>query len=828
MKGKFTDKARAALRFAEKAAIQYRQSYVGTEHLLLGLIRQKTGVAAKILADNGADEKKIGELIAEMVAPEGDVILKDSNGFSPKAAKILDDSFYVAQRFSSEKTGTEHILIALINDGDNVALRIMNTIGIIPQKVYVETLSAMGEDITDIKNELKDAASQGQMKESFIEKYSRDLTRLAMQGKLDPVIGRENEIKRVIQILSRRTKNNPCLMGEPGVGKTAVVEGLAIRIANGEVPDSVKNKRVLTLDMSGMVAGSKYRGEFEERLKRVIKEVSESDDIILFMDELHTLIGAGSAEGSMDASNMLKPSLARGELQMIGATTVSEYRKYIEKDAALERRFQPVLVEEPTEEEAIGILRGICHKYEEHHGVSYSDEAITAAVKLSERYVNDRNLPDKAIDLMDEAGAALSLREKLIPPKMTELSEKMKEVSGLIDKSMKLGAFDKAYELKKEYDEISAKYDTLKSKYEKSKQKDKQTVTEEDIASAVSMWTRIPVSKLTEKESDRLLKLENVLHERVIGQEEAVKAVARSIRRGRVGLSDPKKPIASFLFLGPTGVGKTQLSKALAEALFGNEDSLIRIDMSEFMESHSVSKIIGSPPGYVGHEEEGMLISKVRKNPYSVILFDEVEKANPEVFNVLLQVLDDGHITDSKGRKVSFKNTVIIMTSNAGAQKIVTPKNLGFAGETTEKQDYEKIKTGVMDEVKKLFRPEFINRIDEIMVFSALSDKNMEDIVALLAGELSERCRKQLGITLTLDGSVKSYLVKKYADKKMGARPLKRAIQQHIEDPLAEEILSSKIKPGEKIKAVLKDEKIVFSTVNTKEKNSQKTKKRKV
>ncbi|MBQ7954183.1 MAG: ATP-dependent Clp protease ATP-binding subunit [Lachnospiraceae bacterium] len=806
----YTDKAKAALLLAERVAKRLRQGYVGTEHILVGLIREKTGVAAKVLFDNGVSEENVMELIRDLIAVESPILIKDRENYSPRACKVLEEADALAQRFRATKIGTEHILMGIIREGENVAVRLLNTLGVSTQKIYIDMLVAIGEDGGLYKEDLA-KSKQGKKGPSTLAQYSRDLTALAREGRLDPVIGREEEIARVIQILSRRSKNNPCLIGEPGVGKTAVVEGLALRIATGEVPFTVKDKRVLTLDLSGMVAGSKYRGEFEERIKKVIKEVIDDGNIILFLDELHTIIGAGGAEGAIDASNILKPSLARGEIQLIGATTIAEYRKYVEKDAALERRFQPVSVEEPTEEEAVRILEGIASRYEEHHQVTILPEAISAAVKLSARYINDRNLPDKAIDLIDEAAAAVRLNSRNLPDKQKELLTQIQELDVKIERYMRMEDFEQAGMFKREQDELFKKLERMKRRNAQSQAKKEFSIGENEIAEVVAMWTKIPVKKLAEKESERLLKLESILHKRVIGQEEAVKAVAKAMRRGRVGLKDPNRPIGSFLFLGPTGVGKTELSKALAEAMFGSENALIRVDMSEYMEGHSVSKMIGSPPGYVGFDEGGQLSEKVRRNPYSVVLFDEIEKAHPDVFNVLLQVLDDGHITDSKGRKVSFKNTILIMTSNAGAQRIVEPKNLGFAAESSEEKDYEKMKSGVMEEVKKMFKPEFINRIDEIMVFHQLNDKNMKEIITLLANNLSKRCEQQMNIRLQLSSSLKEHLVVKYADKKMGARPLKRAIQSVVEDALAEEILLKKVKPGDMVTAGYKNEKVVFT-----------------
>ncbi|MBO5451561.1 MAG: ATP-dependent Clp protease ATP-binding subunit [Lachnospiraceae bacterium] len=805
----YTENAKSALAIAKRMAKKTRQNYIGTEHILLGLIHKDSGVAANLLAKSGVTEQKIMEVIRELIAPSGNVSVLERDGYSPRAMQILKDADKQAERFGCSQTGTEHILLAIIKEGDNIAARLLFTIGINLQKLYVDALIAMGEDPNLAKEDLNAKKKNNPTK--TLNQYSKDLTKMAAEGKLDPVIGRENEILRVIQILSRRTKNNPCLIGEPGVGKTAIAEGLAMRIAAKEVPQTLVDKRVVTLDLSALVAGSKYRGEFEERIKKVIAEVIQAGNIILFLDEIHTIVGAGGAEGSIDASNILKPSLARGEIQLIGATTIEEYRKYLSKDAALERRFQPVNVEEPTVSEAIEILQGIKHKYEEHHMVTISDEAVEAAVKLSKRYINDRNLPDKAIDLIDEAAAAIRLKGMNLPPQCHELEEQIKKMDLQIERSFKFDAFMQAHEIKLQQDELVKKYNRLKERHAKKMEDRSLIVNENDIADVVSMWTKIPVSKLAEKESERLLRLESILHKRVIGQKEAVTAVAKAMRRGRVGLADPNKPIGSFLFLGPTGVGKTELSKALAEAMFGSENALIRVDMSEYMEPHSVAKMVGSPPGYVGHDDGGQLSEKVRRNPYSVILFDEIEKAHPDVFNILLQVLDEGHITDSKGRKVNFKNTILIMTSNAGASRIVEPKNLGFAATTTEKQNYNKMKDSVMEEVKRLFKPEFINRIDEIMVFHQLNKEDMTKIVTLLSKNLCTRCKNQMDIDLTITPALKSYIVDKFSDLKMGARPLKRAIQTEIEDIMAEEILAGNIKPGQKIRAGIQDKKVVFS-----------------
>ena len=810
----YTEKAKKSLTLAEKAAKMLRQNYVGTEHILLGLLRENTGVAANVLKKNGVEDLKLTEMIKELIAPGSNVSVAERDGYTPRARQILEEARVQAERFRSESIGTEHILLAILKEGENIGVRLLNTMGVSVHRIYADTLIAMGEDGGLYREDLAPKKKKAGTK--TLDSYSRDLTALAQSGRLDPVIGREAEITRVIQILSRRTKNNPCLIGEPGVGKTAIAEGLAGRIAIGEVPETIRNKRVVTLDLSGMVAGSKYRGEFEERIKKVIKEVTEDGNILLFLDEIHTLIGAGGAEGAIDASNILKPSLARGEIQLIGATTIEEYRKHIEKDPALERRFQPVTVEEPTVEEAIAILQGIRHKYEEHHNVVITEEAIESAVRLSDRYINDRNLPDKAIDLIDEASSALKLKGMEFSQNIRSMLQEIQSMDEELEELLREGDLAEAGAVKKLQDELVKKCNRAKNRQIQNLNDNKPVVTENEIADVVALWTRIPVKKLAEKESEKLLKLETILHKRVIGQEEAISAVARAMRRGRVGLQDPNRPIGSFLFLGPTGVGKTELSKALAEAMFGTESALIRVDMSEYMESHSVSKMIGSPPGYVGHDEGGQLSEKVRRNPYSVVLFDEVEKAHPDVFNILLQVLDDGHITDSKGRKVSFKNTILIMTSNAGAQRIIDPKNLGFVSVTNDKLNYDKMKENVMEEVKRLFKPEFINRIDEIMVFHPLNKENMKQIVTILSHNLCKRCKEQMNIQLTVSPSLKEHIVEKHANQKMGARPLKRAIQTIVEDALAEEILSKKVKEGDEVTATWKNEACVFQVKNKK------------
>ena len=801
----YTQKAKKALDLAARYSRDLGHGYVGTEHLLIGLIEEGDGVAAKVLQENGAIKSAVIELIKQQIAPPASVSIRERDGYSPKAQEILNNSTAQAERFSASQIGTEHILLALLRDVDNLAVRLLNTIGINPQKLYVDTLIAMGEDPRAYKSEIqaiRGVNPEGD-KELLINRYSRDLTQLAEEGKLDPVIGRETEIDRIIQTLSRRTKNNPCLIGEPGVGKTAIVEGLALRISQGLVPETVMGKRVLALDLSGMVAGTKYRGEFEERIKKIVNEVINEGNILLFLDEMHTLIGAGGAEGSIDASNILKPSLARGEIQLIGATTHEEYRKHVEKDAALERRFQPIDVSEPDETTALNILTGIRGAYEKHHGVTITDDALKACVTMSARYINDRFLPDKAIDLMDEAASKAKLASLKTPAGLGELKDALDDFDHRREELLKLGDIEGLRALREEQNEVTKAYESKKKRFEKSRKNKDVTVDEEAIASVVSEWTRIPVSKIKEAETAKLLRLDKELKKHVIGQEEAVSALSRAIKRGRVGLREKDRPIGSFLFLGPTGVGKTELSKTLSEVLFGSENSLIRVDMSEYMESHTVSKMIGSPPGYVGFGDGGQLSERVRRNPYSVVLFDEIEKAHPDVFNVLLQVLDDGHITDSMGRKVSFKNCVIIMTSNAGAGRIIDPKKLGFAAEENEAVDYDRMKSGVMEEVKHIFKPEFINRIDEIIVFRALNEADMKKIVTLQTAELAKRTKEELGITLTVSDSVKKFIVEKGADKKFGARPLKRAIQTYLEDLIAEEFLSGKITRDSHVEAKL-------------------------
>ena len=780
-------------------AKSFGHGYIGTEHLLIALVKTK-GVAAEVMRENGVEEEKLRVLIEEMIETGEGVAVAERPQYTPRARKIIENSITEAERLGSAQAGTEHILIAMLKETECLGVRLLNTRGINVQKLYVDLLTATGQDVNSAKNEyMMQKSRRNKSATPMLDQYSRNLTEYAKDGKLDPVIGRDREITRLIEILSRRTKNNPCLVGEPGVGKTAVVEGLAQKIAAGDVPDIIKDKKVLTLDLSGMVAGSKYRGEFEERIKRAVREVTQSGNILLFIDEIHTIIGAGGAEGALDAANILKPSLARGELQLIGATTLDEYRKYIEKDAALERRFQPVDVSEPDTEETIAILAGLKERYEEHHGVKISDSAIVSAVKMSERYVNDRFLPDKAIDVIDEAGARVSLSRYLSTPELRELEEDILRWEKEKEDAIRNEDYAHAGELKKMQSDAEKRLEKLRTDIEKEKNRKEVCVDENDVAAVIADWTKIPVQKLQEEETERLKKLESILHERVVGQEEAIEAVSKAVRRGRVGLKDPNRPIGSFLFLGPTGVGKTELSKALAEAVFGKENEIIRVDMSEYMEKHSVSKMIGSPPGYVGYEEGGQLSEKVRRHPYSVVLFDEIEKAHPDVFNILLQILEDGHVTDAQGRKVSFKNTIIIMTSNAGAQRIVSPSRLGFGTDDSEEADYKKMKEGVMDEVKKIFKPEFIDRIDEVLVFHMLTKENLKEIVRILLRNLSSRTNAQMRINLAVSEKAVEYIADKGFDKNYGARPIRRAIQTEIEDLLADKLLAGEVKAGEKV-----------------------------
>ena len=804
----YTRQAQEALNMARKIAAELKHPYVGTEHLLFGLKRVFTGVAGQVLDKNKVDEEQMEKAMDILVsAPEAAKKERKHLEYSPRLRYILEESQNEAVQLASEKVGTEHLLLTMLKDGDCVATRMLMTLNVNIQKLFQDLLLAAGIDPKEYMENQKDGETVG----GIIDQYSTDLTQEAREGKLDPVIGREKEIARIMEILSRRTKNNPCLVGEPGVGKTAIVEGLARQIAEGIVPESMKDKRIMVLDLPGMIAGSKYRGEFEERMKKLIREVKTAGNIILFLDELHTIIGAGGAEGAIDASNILKPSLARGEMQLIGATTLTEYRKYIEKDAALERRFQPVTVEEPTEDECIRILEGLKEKYEAHHDVEIEEEALKAAVHMSCRYINDRFLPDKAIDVLDESCSKVKLRGFKVPENIVGTEIRCGKLEQEKEAALKAGDIEKASELHREQKEAEKKLEQAKKRFNKKNEKKKVPVTEEDVADVISMWTRIPVTRLNESESERLKKLDKTLEKRVIGQEEAIQALSKAVKRGRVGLKDPARPIGSFLFLGPTGVGKTELSKALAEALFGNEEDMIRVDMSEYMEKHSVSKMIGSPPGYVGHEDGGQLSEKVRRNPYSVILFDEIEKAHPDVFNILLQVLDDGHITDSQGRKVDFRNTVIIMTSNAGAKAIIEPKKLGFTQQEDQKADYKRMKANVMDEVKQLFRPEFLNRIDEIIVFHPLNEDNMKKIVGLMCKEVVQRAKEQLEIILVVRDSVKKHIVETGSDKKYGARPLRRAVQSQLEDKLAEALLNGEIKRGDHVEAGISKKEIKFT-----------------
>ena len=807
----YTDKAKKALNYANRLSRSSGCNYVGTEHILAGLLKEGTGVAAEVLTANNVELEALLKLIDELVAAGEEVTVADRDGYSPRTQMVLDRAREMADRFDSERIGTEHLLLAIIKEGDCAASRLLNTMGANPQKLFVDILAAMGEDPAQYREEIQRGRNEEATLTPTLDQYSRDLTAMARGGRLDPVIGREKETERVIQILCRRGKNNPCLIGEPGVGKTAIVEGIAQSLVNGNVPDIVADKRLVSLDMSGLVAKSKYRGEFEDRIKKVINEVETAGNVLLFIDELHTIIGAGGAEGALDASNILKPALARGDVQVIGATTIEEYRKYIEKDAALERRFQPVQVEEPTEEESIEILKGLRKLYEKHHHVQITDEGVEASVRLSARYVNDRFLPDKAIDLMDEAAAKARLGMMHGSDDMMQLNREIHQTELDMEHALQEGDIEKARTLKETRENLQASREKLEKKNRRVSKNKVPVVGENEIADVVAGWTKIPVSRLTESEASRLQKLEETLHKRVIGQEEAVSAVSKAVRRGRVGLKDPKRPIGSFLFLGPTGVGKTEVSKALAEAVFGNEESMIRVDMSEYMEKHSVSKMIGSPPGYVGHEDGGQLSEKVRRNPFSVILFDEIEKAHPDVFNILLQVLDDGHITDSQGRKVDFKNTIIIMTSNAGAQSIIEPKKLGFGAKEDEKQDHERMKASVMEEVKRIFKPEFLNRIDETIVFRALNKDDMKKIIGIMVRDLQKRCKEQLQIDLVVREAAKEFIVEKAYDRKYGARPLRRKLQDEVEDRLADALIRGEIHAKDRVIVTTKNKEIIVS-----------------
>ncbi len=811
MQRKYTKSAQKVLENTGKQAVSFGHNFVGTEHLLLSLLVTK-GVASEVLKENGVSYDKIAELIEDNLTSDSGVLVADRSEFTPRVKKIITNSAAEAERLGASSVGTEHILIALLKETDCIAMRLLNTKGINVQKLYVDVLTASGQDATSAKNEyMMQKGRKNKSATPMLDQYSRDLTAFAKEDRLDPVIGRETETRRLIQILSRRTKNNPCLIGEPGVGKTAVVEGLAQKIVQGDIPEILQDKRVLVLDLSGMVAGSKYRGEFEERIKRSLREVSQSGNILLFIDEIHTIIGAGGAEGAIDAANILKPALARGEIQIIGATTREEYRKYIEKDAALERRFQPVVVEEPSEEETIAILKGLRSRYEMHHQVTITDRAIVAAVRMTERYVNDRFLPDKAIDAVDEAAARTSISQYLPSAQLRELEEERISFEKQKEEAICQEDFVLAGQMKRKQMEAEEKIHELQEQKEKERQNHELQVDEEEIANVIADWTKIPVQKLQEEETERLRHLEEELHKRVIGQDEAVTAVAKAVRRGRVGLKDPNRPIGSFLFLGPTGVGKTELSKALAEAVFGQENEIIRVDMSEYMEKHSVSKMIGSPPGYVGYEDGGQLSEKVRRHPYSVILFDEIEKAHLDVFNILLQILEDGHVTDAQGRKVSFKNTIIIMTSNAGAQQIIAPKHMGFGTQEDAEADYKRMRENVLEEVKKIFKPEFINRIDEMLVFHTLTQENIQDIVRLMLHTLCKRLESQMSMTLEVSDELVAYLAKSGFDKNYGARPIRRSIQTKIEDELADRVLSGDIKPGDKVLAGFDGEKITFT-----------------
>lgn len=808
MYGRFTEKAERAIALSQESAMNLGHNYVGTEHLLLGLVREGSGVAAHVLQGQGVTEDKVIKEIEELIG-KGEQTGEQPIGFTPRTKRVLELSFREARRLGHNYIGTEHLLLGIMKEGESVAVRILMDLGVDPQKLFNDIEKMLNNEVAGTKGSPKGAPAFSNT--PTLNQFGRDLTDMAREGKIDPVIGRDKEIERVIQILSRRTKNNPCLIGEPGVGKTAIAEGLAQKIVEGNIPEILKDKRVVTLDLSSMVAGAKYRGEFEERLKKAMDEIRKAGNIILFIDELHTIVGAGAAEGAIDASNILKPSLARGEIQVIGATTLDEYRKHIEKDAALERRFQPITVGEPSKEEAIEILKGVRDKYEAHHRVKITDDALEAAVKLSDRYITDRFLPDKAIDLIDEAASRVKLKSFTAPPDLKKLEEKLDNLRKEKEDAIRCQEYEKAARIRDEEQKVKNEVDKAKAEWQQKNQTKTDTVTENEIAEIVSSWTGIPVKRLAEEEAERLVKMEEVLHMRVIGQDEAVKAVSRAIRRGRVGLKDPKRPVGSFIFLGPTGVGKTELTKALAEAMFGNENAMIRIDMSEYMEKHTVSRLVGSPPGYVGYEEGGQLTEKVRRKPYSIVLFDEIEKAHPDVFNILLQILEDGRLTDAQGRTVDFRNTIIIMTSNVGARLITEPKRLGFSAGGDEKaRNYEEMKNNVMGELKRTFRPEFLNRIDEIIVFHPLDEEHIKKIVRLMIDVLSKRL-KQNGINLDVTDEATALLAKSGFDPVFGARPLRRAIQSMVEDKLAEEMLEGRVKTGDSVLLEVKDDQLAFT-----------------
>jgi len=808
MYGRFTEKAEKAVSLSQESAMTLGHNYVGTEHLLLGLIKEGSGVAAKVLQNQGITEDKVLKEIEELIG-RGESSGEQPLGFTPRTKRVLELSFREARRMGHNYIGTEHLLVGILKEGESVAVRILMDLGLEPQKLYSEVLKMFTEESPGATGVPKKNAANSNT--PTLNQFGRDLTDMAREAKFDPVVGRDKEIERVIQILSRRTKNNPCLIGEPGVGKTAIAEGLAQKIVEGNIPEMLKEKRVVTLDLSSMVAGAKYRGEFEERLKKALEEIKKAGNVILFIDEMHTIIGAGAAEGAIDASNILKPSLARGEIQVIGATTLDEYRKHVEKDSALERRFQPITVGEPTKEEAIEILKGVRDKYEAHHRVKITDEALVASVKLSDRYITERFLPDKAIDLIDEAASRVRLKSFTAPPDLKQLEEQVEKLRKEKEDSIICQEFEKAARIRDEEQRLKNELDKVKNDWQQKNQTTTDTVTEEEVAGIVADWTGIPVKRLAEEETERLMKMEDTLHKRVIGQEEAVKAISKAIRRGRVGLKDPNRPVGSFIFLGPTGVGKTELSRALAEALFGDEKSITRIDMSEYMEKHSVSRLVGSPPGYVGYEEGGQLTEKVRRKPYSVVLFDEIEKAHPDVFNILLQILEDGRVTDSQGRVVDFRNTVIIMTSNVGARLITEPKQLGFSSSNAEKaKTYKDMKNNVMGELKKTFRPEFLNRVDEIIVFHPLEEEHLKSIVGLMIESLAKRL-KDNAIVLEVSEDAKLLLAKKGFDQVYGARPLRRAIQSMVEDKLAEEMLEGRVRAGDKVVIKSKDDDLVLN-----------------